>query len=82
MEIKFYLIVLDLDGMLLKDDKIILEYIFWMIQCLKDDGYYVCILMGCLYCLSFMYYQQMELIMLIVNFNGVFVYYLQDDSWG
>ncbi|MCY8281795.1 HAD hydrolase family protein, partial [Bacillus inaquosorum] len=41
METKPYLIALDLDGTLLKDDKTISENTLQTIQRLKDDGHYV-----------------------------------------
>ncbi len=46
METKPYLIALDLDGTLLKDDKTISENTLHTIQRLKDDGHYVCISTG------------------------------------
>lgn len=82
METKPYLIALDLDGTLLKDDKTISENTLHTIQRLKDDGHYVCISTGRPYRSSSMYYQQMELTTPIVNFNGAFVHHPQDDSWG
>lgn len=82
METKPYLIALDLDGTLLKDDKTISENTLQTIQRLKDDGHHVCISTGRPYRSSSMYYQQMELTTPIVNFNGAFVHHPQDDSWG
>ncbi|KFF57425.1 phosphatase [Bacillus subtilis] len=82
METKPYLIALDLDGTLLKDDKTISENTLRTIQRLKDSGHYVCISTGRPYRSSSMYYRQMELTTPIVNFNGAFVHHPLDDSWG
>ncbi|WP_411810136.1 HAD hydrolase family protein, partial [Bacillus paralicheniformis] len=43
METKPYLIALDLDGTLLKDDKTISESSSDVIRKLREDGHYVCI---------------------------------------
>ena len=43
METKPYLIALDLDGTLLKDDKTISAHTLDVIQKVKDSGHHVCI---------------------------------------
>lgn len=82
METKPYLIALDLDGTLLKDDKTISEDTLRTIRKVKEAGHYVCISTGRPYRSSSMYYQQMGLTTPIVNFNGAFVHHPQDESWG
>lgn len=46
METKPYLIALDLDGTLLKDDKTISTHTLDVIQKVKDSGHHVCISTG------------------------------------
>ncbi|MCY8512136.1 Cof-type HAD-IIB family hydrolase [Bacillus atrophaeus] len=82
METKPYLIALDLDGTLLKDDKTISEDTLRTIRQVKEAGHYVCISTGRPYRSSSMYYQQMGLTTPIVNFNGAFVHHPQDENWG
>ncbi|MEC1352813.1 Cof-type HAD-IIB family hydrolase [Bacillus sonorensis] len=82
METKPYLIALDLDGTLLKDDKTISESSSEVIRKLKEDGHYVCISTGRPFRASAVYYDQLQLDTPIVNFNGAFVHHPKDESWG
>lgn len=82
METKPYLIALDLDGTLLKDDKTISAYSLEIIKKAKDAGHIVCISTGRPYRSSSLYYRQMNLNTPIVNFNGAFVHHPKDKAWG
>lgn len=82
METKPYLIALDLDGTLLKDDKTISESSSDVIRKLREDGHYVCISTGRPFRASSVYYDQLQLDTPIVNFNGAFVHHPKDQSWG
>lgn len=70
METKPYLIALDLDGTLLKDDKTISPETARTIQTLKEAGHHVCISTGRPFRSSSMYYDELGLTTPIVNFNG------------
>ncbi|MGM0921871.1 MAG: Cof-type HAD-IIB family hydrolase [Bacillota bacterium] len=82
MTTKPYLIALDLDGTLLKDDKTISPYSKEIIKKAKEAGHIVCISTGRPYRASSMYYEELELDTPIVNFNGAFVHHPKDDQWG
>ncbi|CUX92946.1 Cof-type HAD-IIB family hydrolase [Bacillus velezensis] len=82
METKPYLIALDLDGTLLKDDKTISPETARTIQTLKEAGHHVCISTGRPFRSSSMYYDELGLTTPIVNFNGAFVHHPKDESWG
>ncbi|AHL70939.1 Cof-type HAD-IIB family hydrolase [Bacillus altitudinis MN12] len=82
METKPYLIALDLDGTLLKDDKTISAHTLDVIQKVKDSGHHVCISTGRPFRSSSPYYQQLQLDSPIVNFNGAFVHHPLDEKWG
>ncbi|MBD1380574.1 Cof-type HAD-IIB family hydrolase [Metabacillus arenae] len=82
MENKPYLIALDLDGTLLKDDKTISPSSKEVIQKARDAGHIVCISTGRPFRSSSMYYEEIGLDTPIVNFNGAFVHHPKDDSWG
>lgn len=82
MNTKPYLIALDLDGTLLKDDKTISNESIEIVQRLKSEGHQVCISTGRPYRSSAIYYEQLKLDSPIVNFNGAFVHHPQDKSWG
>jgi 5-amino-6-(5-phospho-D-ribitylamino)uracil phosphatase len=77
-----YLIALDLDGTLLKDDKTISLYTKEVLFKAKEAGHIVVIATGRPYRASKMYYEELELTTPIVNFNGAFVHHPKDDSWG
>ncbi|MDA7026067.1 Cof-type HAD-IIB family hydrolase [Bacillus sp. CLL-7-23] len=82
METKPYLIALDLDGTLLKDDKTISKNAQKVIGQLKEKGHHVCISTGRPYRASSMYYDQLQLDTPIVNFNGAFVHHPKNENWG
>jgi Cof subfamily protein (haloacid dehalogenase superfamily) len=77
-----YLIALDLDGTLLKDDKTISGKSIAILQRLKSEGHQICISTGRPYRSSAIYYEQLKLDSPIVNFNGAFVHHPKDKSWG
>ncbi|MDQ0216696.1 Cof subfamily protein (haloacid dehalogenase superfamily) [Oikeobacillus pervagus] len=76
-----HLIVLDLDGTLLKDDKTISQNTMQTLQKAKEKGHEVMIATGRPYRSSATYYQQLQLTTPIVNFNGAFVHHPKDSSW-
>ncbi|MTH53271.1 Cof-type HAD-IIB family hydrolase [Bacillus mangrovi] len=82
MENKPYLIALDLDGTLLRDDKTISDYSKNVIRKAKDAGHIVCIATGRPFRSSSIYYRELELDTPIVNFNGAFVHHPKDEGWG
>ncbi|MCD7034945.1 Cof-type HAD-IIB family hydrolase [Metabacillus sp. GX 13764] len=82
METKPYLIALDLDGTLLKDDKTISDRSLQTIKKARAAGHIVCISTGRPYRSSSLYYRQMNLDTPIVNFNGAFVHHPKDEEWG
>lgn len=68
-----YLIALDLDGTLLKDDKTISEKTIKVLNKVKEEGHVVMISTGRPYRASELYYKQLDLDTPIVNFNGAFI---------
>ncbi len=82
MDTKPYLIALDLDGTLLKDDKTISAFNKDMIKKAKAAGHIVCIATGRPFRSSSIYYEELELTTPIVNFNGAYVHHPKDHSWG
>lgn len=79
---KQYLIALDLDGTLLKDDKTISPFTKEIINKAKAAGHIVAIATGRPYRASMMYYEELGLNTPIVNFNGAFIHHPLDDNWG
>jgi 5-amino-6-(5-phospho-D-ribitylamino)uracil phosphatase len=77
-----YLIALDLDGTLLKDNKTISPFTKDILLRAKAAGHIVVIATGRPYRASKMYYEELGLTTPIVNFNGAFVHHPKDDSWG
>lgn len=77
-----YLIALDLDGTLLKDDKTISPVTKKVITKAKEAGHVVMIATGRPFRSSEIYYRELELDTPIVNFNGAFVHHPKDHSWG
>ena len=77
-----HLIVLDLDGTLLRDDKTISKRTKATLQTLMEQGHYVMIATGRPYRSSARYYQELALKTPIVNFNGAFVHHPLTTSWG
>ncbi|MED4533678.1 Cof-type HAD-IIB family hydrolase [Metabacillus fastidiosus] len=79
---KPYLIALDLDGTLLKDDKTISDLSKTVIQRARAEGHIVCIATGRPYRSSSLYYNELALNTPIVNFNGAYVHHPKDTAWG
>ncbi len=77
-----HLIVLDLDGTLLKDDKTISERTKKTLLTLKEQGHHIMIATGRPYRSSAPYYRELGLQTPIVNFNGAFVHHPRSQSWG
>ncbi|WP_064092238.1 Cof-type HAD-IIB family hydrolase [Rossellomorea aquimaris] len=77
-----HLIVLDLDGTLLTDEKKISSKTFDILSKIRQQGHEVMIATGRPYRASEIYYQELKLTTPIVNFNGAFVHHPTDDSWG
>lgn len=79
---KQHLIVLDLDGTLLTDQKVISGKTKNVLQKALKAGHQVMIATGRPYRASEMYYKELGLNTPIVNFNGAFVHHPTDASWG
>ncbi|MCK0472668.1 Cof-type HAD-IIB family hydrolase [Halalkalibacter sp. APA_J-10(15)] len=77
-----HLIVLDLDGTLLKDDKTISPYTKQILTKARQNGHLVMIATGRPYRASAAYYQELQLDTAIVNFNGAFVHHPRDKKFG
>ncbi|QTD41214.1 Cof-type HAD-IIB family hydrolase [Sporosarcina sp. Te-1] len=78
---KPHLIVLDLDGTLLTDEKVISEKTAHTLNQAREQGHQVMIATGRPYRASEIYYKQLDLITPIVNFNGAFVHHPKDVKW-
>lgn len=78
---KPHLIVLDLDGTLLTDEKIISPQTEKTLQLAKEQGHQIMIATGRPYRASEPYYRQLHLTTPIVNFNGAFVHHPHHRSW-
>ncbi|RSL31200.1 HAD family phosphatase [Salibacterium salarium] len=76
-----HLIVLDLDGTLLKDDKTISTRTYKTLREARKAGHMIAIATGRPYRASKMYYQQLGLDTPIVNFNGAYVHHPGDTSF-
>ena len=79
---KRYLIALDLDGTLLKEDKTISLFTKDILRRAIDAGHLVVIATGRPYRASRMYYEELGLTTPIINFNGAFVHHPRQPSWG
>lgn len=77
-----HLIVLDLDGTLLKDNKTISSKTKKVLFKAKEAGHEVMIATGRPYRSSEMYYRELELNSPVVNFNGAFVHHPKDHNFG
>ncbi|WP_409294764.1 Cof-type HAD-IIB family hydrolase [Peribacillus sp. SCS-26] len=77
-----HLIVLDLDGTLLKNDKTISPRSKSVLNGLMNQGHQVMIATGRPFRSSEMYYHEAGLNTPIVNFNGAFVHHPLDTAWG
>ncbi|MEK3935386.1 Cof-type HAD-IIB family hydrolase [Sporosarcina sp. FSL W7-1349] len=78
---KPHLIVLDLDGTLLTDEKTIPEKTANTLKKAEENGHQVMIATGRPYRASEVYYKQLGLHTPIVNFNGAYVHRPGDLSW-
>ncbi|MGY4689503.1 Cof-type HAD-IIB family hydrolase [Salibacterium sp. K-3] len=76
-----HLIVLDLDGTLLKEDKTISTRTYKTLREARKAGHMIAIATGRPYRASKMYYQQLGLDTPIVNFNGAYVHHPGDPSF-
>ncbi|SER63680.1 Cof-type HAD-IIB family hydrolase [Psychrobacillus sp. OK032] len=76
-----HLIVLDLDGTLLTDEKVISNKTKNTLLQAKEEGHEVMIATGRPYRSSEMYYKELGLTTPIVNFNGAFVHHPMNKSW-
>lgn len=77
-----HLIVLDLDGTLLTDNKTISPRTKQTLLKLKENGHDVMIATGRPFRSSELYYRELGLTTPIVNFNGAFVHHPLQTSWG
>lgn len=77
-----HLIVLDLDGTLLTNEKKISPRTKQVLAKLKENGHHIMIATGRPYRASAMYYRELGLTTPIVNFNGAFVHHPLQTSWG
>jgi len=79
--LKPHLIVLDLDGTLLTDKKIITPKTETALIKAQENGHHVMIATGRPYRATEPYYKQLGLTTPVVNFNGAFVHRPNDSSW-
>ena len=79
--LKPHLIVLDMDGTLLTDDKIITPKTANALQKATQEGHHVMIATGRPYRATEAYYKQLGLTTPVVNFNGALVHRPNDPSW-
>lgn len=78
---KPYLIAIDLDGTLLKDDKTISDRTLQTINQVQTLGHYVMIATGRPFRASHIYYKQMNLNTPIINYNGAYVHHPLNQAW-
>ncbi len=78
---KQHLIVLDLDGTLLTDDKTISEKTKLTLEKAKEAGHQIMIATGRPFRASSVYYNELMLTTPIVNFNGALVHHPNNKSW-
>lgn len=76
-----HLIVLDLDGTLLTDEKVISEKTLHTLFKAREQGHEIMIATGRPYRASEVYYHQLKMQTPIVNFNGAFVHHPMDSNW-
>ena len=76
-----HLIVLDLDGTLLTDEKVISEKTLHTLFKAREQGHEIMIATGRPYRASEVYYHQLKMQTPIVNFNGAFVHHPTDRTW-
>lgn len=78
---KPHLIVLDLDGTLLTDEKVITEKTIQTLQQAEQLGHHIALATGRPYRATAPYYQQLNLKTPIINFNGAFVHHPTNPKW-
>ncbi|WP_349410226.1 Cof-type HAD-IIB family hydrolase [Pseudalkalibacillus sp. SCS-8] len=78
---KPYLIAIDLDGTLLKDDKTISLHTKNVLKKAIAHGHHVVISTGRPFRGSAHYYKELELTTPIINFNGAFIHHPLDSTW-
>ncbi|MGP4082225.1 Cof-type HAD-IIB family hydrolase [Pseudalkalibacillus sp. R45] len=77
-----YLIAVDLDGTLLKDDKTVSVHTKSILQQAMDNGNHVVISTGRPFRGSEQYYHELGLSTPIINFNGAFIHHPKSPEWG
>ncbi len=78
---KPHLIVLDLDGTLLTDEKVITDKTAQALQQAEQLGHHVALATGRPYRATAPYYQQLNLTTPVINFNGAFVHHPSNRNW-
>lgn len=79
--LKPHLIVLDLDGTLLTDNKIITDKTIKTLKYAEELGHHVAIATGRPYRATAPYYHQLNLTTPVINFNGAFVHHPRNAAW-
>ncbi|MCF6136809.1 Cof-type HAD-IIB family hydrolase [Alkalihalobacillus berkeleyi] len=82
MMTKPYLIAIDLDGTLLKDDKTVSHYTKNILTQAMNEGHHVVISTGRPFRGSERYYHELNLSTPIINFNGAFIHHPRQSDWG
>lgn len=77
-----YLIAIDLDGTLLKDNQQISTYSKIVIQKLIEQGHHVVIATGRSNRMSIIYYDELGLKTPLINSNGAVIHHPRDNNWG
>lgn len=77
-----YLIAIDLDGTLLKDNRRISTYSKTVIQKLIEKGHHVVIATGRSNRMSILYYDELKLTTPLINSNGAVIHHPNDRNWG
>ncbi|NLY80312.1 MAG: HAD family phosphatase [Lysinibacillus sp.] len=78
---KQHLIVLDLDGTLLTDERIISPKTKQTLMKAKEAGHHIMIATGRPFRASNLYYEELQLTTPIVNFNGAYIHHPKNPSW-
>jgi Cof subfamily protein (haloacid dehalogenase superfamily) len=79
---KPYLIAIDLDGTLLKDDKTVSAHTKGVLKQAMELGHHVVISTGRPFRGSERYYEELGLTTPIINFNGAFIHHPKNPDWG
>ncbi|MCF6409233.1 Cof-type HAD-IIB family hydrolase [Pseudalkalibacillus salsuginis] len=77
-----YLIAVDLDGTLLKDDKTVSIQTKKVLKRAMEHGHHVVISTGRPYRGSEQFYHELDLTTPIINFNGAFIHHPKNPGWG